>query len=79
MRSAIPSIILFALLSGCQEKPAKESLPNIVYFIADDLGYGDLSCLGQEKFRPPECLRQRVAAGQLGRKTGQGFYTYERK
>jgi 3-hydroxybutyryl-CoA dehydrogenase len=33
--------------------------------------------LGHEKFRPPECLRQRVAAGHLGRKTGKGFYTYE--
>jgi 3-hydroxybutyryl-CoA dehydrogenase len=32
--------------------------------------------LGHEKFRPPECLRQRVAAGHLGRKTGKGFYTY---
>lgn len=35
--------------------------------------------LGQEKFKPPECLRERVAAGHLGRKTGRGFYTYNRK
>jgi 3-hydroxybutyryl-CoA dehydrogenase len=29
-----------------------------------------------EKFFPPELLQRMVAAGDLGRKTGQGFYTY---
>jgi 3-hydroxybutyryl-CoA dehydrogenase len=29
-----------------------------------------------EKFFPPELLRRMVAAGDLGRKTGKGFYTY---
>ncbi len=27
--------------------------PNVVYIMADDLGYGDLSCYGQEKFETP--------------------------
>ena len=31
--------------------------PNVVFIIADDLGYGDLSCYGQEKFRTPEIDR----------------------
>jgi 3-hydroxybutyryl-CoA dehydrogenase len=30
------------------------------------------------KFFPPELLQRMAAAGDLGRKTGRGFYTYER-
>ena len=33
--------------------------------------------LGDSKFRPCPLLRRFVDAGRLGRKTGQGFYTYE--
>ncbi|XUL92996.1 3-hydroxyacyl-CoA dehydrogenase family protein [Streptomyces galilaeus] len=34
------------------------------------------STLG-ERFAPPQLLRDKVARGELGRKTGQGFYTWE--
>jgi 3-hydroxybutyryl-CoA dehydrogenase len=30
-----------------------------------------------ERFAPPQLLRDKVAAGELGRKTGRGFYAYE--
>lgn len=47
------------LLVSCKEKQSKveKSIPapspNIVYILADDLGYGDLSMTGQQKFATP--------------------------
>lgn len=32
--------------------------------------------LGNPAFAPPELLRRKVAAGELGQKTGRGFYTW---
>ena len=32
--------------------------------------------LGSETFRPPEILRRMVAAGRLGKKSGEGFYNW---
>lgn len=38
--------------------PAKtKKAPNVVFIIADDLGYGELSCYGQEKFQTPNIDR----------------------
>ncbi|HEX74954.1 MAG TPA: 3-hydroxyacyl-CoA dehydrogenase family protein [Dehalococcoidia bacterium] len=35
--------------------------------------------LMREQFKPPRCLVMKVKAGDLGRKTGRGFYEYESK
>ncbi|MFQ5845634.1 MAG: 3-hydroxyacyl-CoA dehydrogenase family protein, partial [Planctomycetota bacterium] len=34
--------------------------------------------LGRDAFEPPALLRRMVAEGRLGRKSGRGFYTWER-
>ncbi len=44
--------IIFAFIS-CQSKNEIAQKPNIIYILADDLGYGDLSFQGQTKFQTP--------------------------
>jgi hypothetical protein len=63
-RSLTPStaLLLATLTAVCAaERPAEK--PNIVFILADDLSYGDLSCFGQEQFQTPNL--DRLAAGGL--------------
>ncbi|MDP7016854.1 MAG: arylsulfatase [Pirellulaceae bacterium] len=46
---------LFCLLTATLW--SAENRPNIIYIMADDLGYGDLSCFGQTKFKTPNIDR----------------------
>jgi len=49
-------MILAIVMGSCSSEPP-EKLPNIIYIIADDLGYGDLSSFGQEHFQTPNIDR----------------------
>lgn len=47
----------FVFVSCGQRSTAQADRPNIVFILADDLGYGDLGCYGQQKFSTPHIDR----------------------
>lgn len=51
----IPLTILLTVLVSCQPKQRQKRVPspNIIYILADDLGYGDVGFNGQSKFATP--------------------------
>ena len=62
MTKVLDSMLLagVALATGAcaEEKPART--PNVVFILADDLGWGDLSCYGQKNFETPTSTPSRV-------------------
>lgn len=52
-KSLLTTAFLSTLGLTAASQSQKPQQPNIVFVLADDLGYGDLSCYGQEKFSTP--------------------------
>lgn len=50
------ALLLVLVSAGCQQKNSPEKKaqkPNVVLIVADDLGYGDISCYGATKINTP--------------------------
>lgn len=45
--------VLVLSVFGVQSAGASTAKPNVIYILADDLGFGDLGCYGQTKFQTP--------------------------
>lgn len=58
----LPLLILF--LTNCSSQSTQSNSPNIIYILADDLGYGELGAYGQNKIETPN-LDQLAQNGML--------------
>lgn len=54
-KTGIATTIASGISSSCLKE--KRPKPNIIFILADDLGYGDLSCFGQTIFQTPNIDR----------------------
>ena len=43
MKKLLSVLVLAALLTSCIQGPKAQKKPNIIYVLADDLGYGDVA------------------------------------
>ncbi len=54
-------IAILIFIGGCNQNTSSTSsemgtvfqAPNIIYILADDMGYGDLNCYGQKTLQTP--------------------------
>jgi arylsulfatase len=49
----LTAVAIVALMASCSQQEKETKKPNIIYILADDLGYGELGCYGQELIETP--------------------------
>jgi len=49
--------LFLAIITGCNPTREEQKGPNIIFIMADDMGYGDLGCYGQETILTPNIDR----------------------
>lgn len=57
MRKFLIGLLAVLSIAGCTPEQKETEKPNIIYILADDLGYGDLGCYGQTKIETPNLDR----------------------
>lgn len=58
MKTGIKIALLFLLFTSTAfSQQIKKGFPNIIYIYADDMGYGELGCYGQQKMKTPNLDR----------------------
>ncbi|MBL4668555.1 MAG: sulfatase-like hydrolase/transferase, partial [Flavobacteriales bacterium] len=53
MKKLLLLSLVSMLLLNCSSEEKAQQKPNIIYFLADDLGYGEIGVLGQQKIKTP--------------------------
>ncbi len=57
LKTAVAGATPLAVPGVSMGRPKKARKPNIIFILADDLGYGDLGCFGQKRIKTPHIDR----------------------